>query len=150
FLVNIDASMTGNFTDVTFDGQSAILGRKRKASPGPLSASNAWIGQNPDTGFLALAPWILPDPGIGSPALGLADRRTALAADGAKLLPGSGVPCGGSLVLGACENGYREAVIFADVDLPTGATTAPVDPVRAPAPRFEASVRVSGEEAVPA
>jgi hypothetical protein len=31
----------------------------------------------------------------------LADRRAALVADGVKLLPGSGVDCGGPLVVGA-------------------------------------------------
>ena len=146
FRVNVNASMTGNFIDVTFDGQTAILGRKQKASPGPLGPTNAWVGQNPDTGFLVLAPWILPDPGIATPALTLAERRTLLAADGAKLLPGSGVPCGGSLVMGACENGYREAIVFADVD---PATPPPVDPVRAAPPRFGASVRVNPTEPTP-
>src|SRR6266478_5462154 len=58
WLANVDASMTGNFFDVTFDGQSAVLGRKRKTSPGPLGPSNSWIGQNPDTGFRIVAPWI--------------------------------------------------------------------------------------------
>jgi hypothetical protein len=149
FLVNVNASMTGNFFDITFDGQSAVLGRKTKASPGPLAAGNAWVGQNPDTGFLALAPWILPDPGIADPSLGLAARRDLLAADGAKLLPGSGVPCADSLALGACENGYREAIVWADVDLPEGPVTAPVDPVRALPPAFSAAVRVSGAELVP-
>jgi predicted amidohydrolase len=149
FLVNVNASMTGNFFDITFDGQSAVLGRKRKASPGPLGPGNAWVGQNPDTGFLAVAPWILPDPGIGDPGLGLAARRALLAADGAKLLPGSGVPCADSLALGACENGYREAVVWADVELPDGAVTAAVDPVRALPPRFSEAVRVSGAEPVP-
>jgi hypothetical protein len=143
FLLNVDASMTGNFFDVTFDGQSAIIGRKRKVSPGPLGPENAWIGQNPDTGFLALAPWIEPDPGLGNPGLSLAMRRSMLAADGAKLLPGSGVPCADSLALGACENGYREAVVWADVDLPTGPASVPVDPTRTPPPHFAPSVRVS-------
>src|SRR5262245_222520 len=41
-VVNVNASMTGNFFDVTFDGQSAIIGRKRKIGTGPLSAANAW------------------------------------------------------------------------------------------------------------
>jgi len=150
WVANVDASITGNlFDDVTFDGQSAVLGRKQKTSPGPLGPNNAWIGQNPDTGFRTLAPWIAPDPGIANPALTRAERRAMLAADGAKLLPGSGVACGGSLDAGACENGYREAVVFADIDVPTGATTAPVDPVRAPPPRFEAAVRASGDEPVP-
>ncbi|HLY38320.1 MAG TPA: hypothetical protein VKU61_09810 [Candidatus Binatia bacterium] len=144
FVANVDASMTGNFFDVTFDGQSAILRRRRKADPGPLSATNAWIGQNPDAGFVTIGPWIEPDPGLANPALTLAARRTALATDGATLLPGSGVACGGSLVVGACENGYREAIVYADLDLPDGAVTAPVDPVRAAPPRFGASVRVGG------
>jgi hypothetical protein len=89
FLVNVNASMTGNFFDVTFDGQSAVIGRATKGDPGPLSAANAWIGQNPGGGFLALAPWIVPDPGIANPQLGLAARRAALAAEGSKLLPGA-------------------------------------------------------------
>jgi predicted amidohydrolase len=143
FVVNVDASMTGNFFDVTFDGQSAIIGRRGKVDPGPLGAENAWVGQNPDAGFRAVAPWIVPDPGIANPALGLAPRRAALAADGAKLLPGSGVPCADSLAPGACENGYREAIVFTDIDVPAGAVTAAVDPVRASPPHFGASVRVT-------
>src|SRR5437867_1715318 len=139
FLVNVNASMTANLFDITFDGQSAVLGRKQKASPRPLGPQNAWIGQNPYTGLRLIPAWIEPDPGIASPALTLAERRMLLAADGAKLLPGSGVPCGGSLVVGACENGYREAVVWTDVTLPDGPTTAPVDPVRAPPPRFSPS-----------
>ena len=50
--VNVDASLTGNFFDTFFDGQSAIIGRKRKAPAGPLGPQNAWIGQNPETAFL--------------------------------------------------------------------------------------------------
>src|SRR5207245_10256092 len=46
WVANVDASMTGNFFDVTFDGQSAVLGRKRKTSPGLLGPGNACIGQN--------------------------------------------------------------------------------------------------------
>src|SRR5436309_1057845 len=134
FLLNVDASMTGNFLDVTFDGQSAIIGRKRKIDPGPLGPANAWIGQNPDTGFRAMAPWIEPDPGIATAALGLAARRMLLATDGATLLPGSGIPCPDSLTAGACENGYREAIVWADVDLPDGPVTAAVDSVRASPP----------------
>src|SRR5437879_1613974 len=102
-----------------------------------------------DTGFRIVAPWIEPDPGIAHPALTLAERRAMLAADGARLLPGSGVACGGSLAVGVCENGYREAVVFADVDLPAGGTTAPVDPTLAPPPRFSAAVRVSGAQPPP-
>jgi hypothetical protein len=148
FLHNINSSMTGNFYDVTFDGQSSIHNRKTKTDPGSLSGKNAWIGQNPDTGFLAVAPWIKPDPGIADPSLSLAARRSALAADGAKLLPGSGVPCADSLAVGACENGYREAIVWEDVTLPDGVADAPVDPVREPT-RFVRSTRVSGSESTP-
>jgi predicted amidohydrolase len=150
FLFNVNASLTGNFfADVTFDGQTAILERKEKASPGPLSADNAWIGQNPDTGFRLMAPWIIPDPGITNPGMSLADRRTALAASGANLLPNSGVPCPGPLDYGSCEDGYREALVYSDVVVPDDAVTAPVDPVRAPPPAFEAALRVSGIEGPP-
>jgi hypothetical protein len=150
FLVNVNSSMTGNFADVTFDGQSALLQRKRKADPGSLSDRNAWIGQNPDTGFAAIAPWIEPDPGIADPGLTLAQRRAQLAADGAKLLPGSGVPCSDSLAVGACENGYREAVVWGDVVLPDGPVTAAVDTEREKPVRFDRSVQVSDDDSEPA
>ena len=71
---NVDASLTGNFFDITFDGQSTIIGRRTKGDPGPLGPENAWIGQNPDTGFRAIGPWIAPDPGIADPSLTLAER----------------------------------------------------------------------------
>ncbi len=49
-------ALTGNMIDVTFDGQSAVIGKRTTSSPGPLSPTNAWIGQNPDAGFLTIAP----------------------------------------------------------------------------------------------
>ena len=72
FLYNAAPSMTGNLFEITFDGQSAIVAKRRKERVGPLSVQDAWIGQNPDSGFLSIAPWILDDPGIGNPQLGLA------------------------------------------------------------------------------
>ncbi|HWP64994.1 MAG TPA: hypothetical protein VNO26_03660 [Candidatus Limnocylindria bacterium] len=149
WLVNVNASMTGNLFDITFDGQSALIGRRQKAPVGPLGPDNAWIGQDPENAFLALAPWIIPDPGIADGSLTLAMRRAALVASGTALRPGSGIPCPDPLAWGACENGYREAVVFADVELPDapGATTP--DPVRAAPPAFEAAVRVNPSEAVP-
>jgi hypothetical protein len=149
WVVNIDPSVTGNLFEITFDGQTSILGRKRKVDPGPLAQHNAWIGQNPDTAFLAVGPWIVPDPGIADPSLSLAARRSALVADGQRLLPGSGVPCSGPLVPGACENGYRESVVWADVDVPTGAVTSAPDPTRAAPPAFRSAVRASGPEPTP-
>ena len=141
---NIDASLTGNFFDTTFDGQSAILGRHAKRDPGPLDGQNAWIGQNPDTGFRTIAPWIEPDPGIADPSLTLAQRRQQLAAAGVKLLIGP--PCADSLAVGQCRNGYRESIVWHDVSVPSGPVTARPDPVRQAPPVFSRSARVSGKE----
>jgi hypothetical protein len=129
FQYNVDPSMTGNLLEITFDGQTSILGRQQKSDPGPLDGENGWIGQNPQTGFLAVAPWIMDDPGIASPGMTLADRRSALATEGAKLLPSSGVTCPDPLAYGACKNGYREAVVWTDVDVPDG-----IDVLKAPDP----------------
>ena len=90
---NVDASLTGNFFDITFDGQSTIIGRRTKGDPGPLGPENAWIGQNPDTGFRTIGPWIVPDPGIADPSLTLrrappAARRRRREAPDRAALPG--------------------------------------------------------------
>jgi hypothetical protein len=142
FSFNVDASMTGNFVNATFDGQSAIIGRKRKGPAEPLGPGNAWIGQNPDTGFLRIAPWIEPDPGLADPSLTLAQRRAKLATDGAKLR--AGAPCGDALALGACGNGYRESIIWADLKLPGADGRGPVDRTRVKPPNFSRSIDVSG------
>ena len=149
WVANLNASITGNLFDITFDGQTAVIGRRHKGPTGPLTASNAWIGQNPDTGFRAVVPWMAADPGITTPSLSLAARRAALAGDGALLLPGSGVPCADPLFVGPCDNGYREGIAWADVDVPTSALTGSVDPVREAPPAFEAAIKVSGAEPTP-
>ncbi len=124
FLWNVAPSMTGNLFEVTFDGQSAILEKRRdKRRPARRTAQNGWLGQPADTGFLAIAPWILPDPaapGSADDGRSLAERRRSLVASGVKLLPDSGVPCADSLAWGACEAGYREWILVADLSLPTG------------------------------
>jgi hypothetical protein len=109
-LFNATSCLLGNLFDVTFDGQGAVIGSRRKAAP----AQHAWIGQDPDAAFVAVAPWIAPDPG-GSD---LAARRAALVASGLPLLPGSGVACDPPLGPGACEDGYRESILRADLELP--------------------------------
>jgi hypothetical protein len=136
--------MTGNFVSAAFDGQSAIIGRKRKAPPGPLGPDNAFIGQNPDTGFIHLAPWIEPDPGIANQSLTLGQRRALLAADGSKLL--SGAPCASEFTVGACQNGYRESVIWSDLSLPDARTPGAIDPTRTKPPSFSWNVPVSDRE----
>ena len=144
FVVNIDPSMTGNLFDITFDGQTSILGKKTKTDPGPLSATNAWIGQNPDTGFLRVAPWVIDDPGIATPALTLAARRTQLAATGAALLPTAPTLCPDDLAVGACRNGYREAIIHTDVELPDGPRVlVPPDPGPRIPTAFGSNLRVN-------
>jgi hypothetical protein len=144
FVVNVAPSLTGNLFDITFDGQSTIVGKKTKASPGPLSPANAWIGQNPDTGFLSVGPWVVDDPGIVTPALTLAQRRSQLVTTGTALLPGSAIPCPTDLTPGACENGYRESVVRSDVELPDGAEVlvAPDPGPRVPT-AFGTNVRVN-------
>lgn len=135
FAFNVAPSMTGNLFDVTFDGQSAILAKRRdKRAPLRRTPDNAFIGQVADAGFVRVAPWIVPDPPpAGTPPQSLAERRLELAEAGVNLLPGSGVPCPDSLAVGSCENGYRESVIFADLDLPPGPSAGvgvPVEPDR--------------------
>ena len=136
FLYNLAPSLTGNLFDVTFDGQSAILVKRRSKGPaGAHAADDSFIGQLADRGFVRVAPWIVSDPPPGASPQTLAERRATLASYGARLLPGSGVPCADSLAVGACENGYREAVIFADLDVPSspapgGGASVPPDPTR--------------------
>jgi hypothetical protein len=151
WVVNVDPDLTGNLFEITFDGQTSIIGRKQKADPGPLDGGNAWIGQNADTALRAVAPWIVPDPGIANPSMTLAARRAALVDAGGWLRPGlaNPVPCPTPLSVGACENGYREAVVWADIDVPTGATTSAPDLARDIPPAFGAAVRASGPEDVP-
>ena len=120
FLYNVAPCMTGNLIDVTFDGQSSVIGKRRKGASPSLGPQTAWIGQNPDSGFVSIAPWIMDDPGIGDATLTLAERRGVLAAAGAHLLPGATPKCVSTTDFGACEGGYRESVIRADVELPDG------------------------------
>ena len=147
FLYNVAPALTGNLFDITFDGQSAILGKAAKGPLGPLDGTNAWIGQNPTRGFLAVAPWIVPDPGIADPLLTLAQRRAALVADGQALLPGSGVACPDPLAWGSCENGYRESVLWADLDLPDGLDVLTTPDTTPPAATsYGLSVQVNDED----
>jgi hypothetical protein len=149
WVTNIDPDLTGNLFEITFDGQTSIIGRKQKLDPGPLSETNAWIGQNPDTALRAVAPWIDPDPGIANPGMTLAARRAALVDDGVLLRPDSSTPCPTPLSVGACRNGYRESVVWADVDVPTTATSTAPDLTRELPPVFGAAARASGPESTP-
>jgi len=120
FLFNLTPCLVGNLFDVTFDGQGAIIGKRRKPVAAELAVPNGWIGQNSDGGFVTVAPWIVDDPIVSQPTLGLARRRAALVQSGVALLPGSGVHCASPNGFGACEDGYRESVLQADLALPDG------------------------------
>ena len=124
YVYNVAPSMTGNLAEVTFDGQSSIVGKRRKGPVPPLTSQTAWIGQNPDSGFRSIAPWIVADPGIADPTLRVAERRMQLADAGAHLLPATSPTCAEATAFGACQNGYREAVIHADLQLPDGPDVA--------------------------
>ncbi len=149
-LYNVVPSLTGNLSDITFDGQSAIIGKRTTADPGPLSPTNAWIGQNPDAGFLAIAPWVVDDPGIVDPAMSLADRRTQLKATGDQLLPTAPTLCASTLDVGACRDGYRESIVFHDVEMPDGERVlSPPDPGPRVPTAFGANVQVNAPDGTP-
>lgn len=148
FLYNVTPSMTGNLAEVTFDGQSAVIGKRRKGAAVALDPQTAWIGQNADSGFRSIAPWILDDPGITDAYLSLTQRRDLLVDAGVHLLPGKTPPCTSPTVSGTCENGYRESVIYADVQLPDGPQVVVPPDLNARAPTaFGAAIQVSAGDA---
>jgi predicted amidohydrolase len=109
---NVCAMQTGNFFDVTFDGQSSIT-RQSARAPDPARNFVGNVGffhtvtGQPLTGdILAVAPWVVDDPVARQPDLPLAERRARLHAVGAQLLPGQ--PRAGQ---------FREVAIAADIVL---------------------------------
>jgi predicted amidohydrolase len=106
---NVCAMQTGNFFDTPFDGQSSIT--TREAAPSKPGAAFVGVDALTDTqtgeplvgGFLAVAPWVVPDPVTAEPGLPLDARRARLATV-ARLLLSSG----------ARANQYRESAIWAD------------------------------------
>src|SRR5579859_6815867 len=104
--VNICPMQVGNFFDITFDGQSTIS-MKSDTEPDPTcnfvgnDGFRHTISGKPMKGkFLAMAPWVVDDPGRANPALSLAERRAALEQVAKQLLPGA-----------VRANQYRESVI---------------------------------------
>jgi predicted amidohydrolase len=101
---------TGNFFDIVFDGQSTITARAETPPERPRALIGVDDYVSVATGeplvgrFLAVAPWVAPDPAEEEPALSLEERRARLTAVGHELLPG-----------GPRANAYRESVIWADV-----------------------------------
>jgi len=150
-LFNVTPAMTGNLIDIPFDGQSAVIGKRTTVPPGPLSPTNAWIGQNPDRGFLTIAPWVIDDPGIANPVLSLADRRTQLKVVGDELGPAAPTLCPTTLTVGACRGGYRESIVFTDIEMPDGerVLTPPDLAPRVPT-AFGTNMQVNASESTPA
>ncbi len=149
-LYNVTPALVGNLIDVTFDGQSSVLEKRTASPPGPLSPENAWVGQNPDGGFLAIAPWVVDDPGIANPTLTRAQRRAQLTATGDLLKPQSPVLCPSTLSVGACRGGYREGIVFVDVDMPGNRVLTPSDPGPRMPTAFGTNVQVNAAEGTPA
>lgn len=113
---NICAMQTGNFFDIVFDGQSSITSRGDTSSAiahtsdfgrhfvGVDDFTHTVSGTRFDGVFLAVAPWIVADPGVAEPDLSLAERRERLRAVGDELLPG-----------GRRAGQYHESVIWTDL-----------------------------------
>ena len=109
---NVCAMQTGNFFDVTFDGQSTIT-RKGEDIPNAVDnfVGNAGFihtvtGEAMRGQLLAVAPWVMDDPIIRDPTRSLAARRADLHAVGQQLLPG-----------GLRAGQFREVAIAADITL---------------------------------
>jgi hypothetical protein len=149
-LYNVMPTLVGNLLDVTFDGQSTVIGKRTNLAPGPLTATNAWVGQNPDSGFVTMSPWVIDDPALATPGLTLAQRRAQLTAVGDELLPDADTPCATTLTVGACSGGYREGIVWTDVELPDGAVLSPPDPGPRVPTAFGTSVQVNALEPAPA
>jgi predicted amidohydrolase len=98
FRYNVTPCIKGNLLSLPFDCQSHIVKDGRGGDP-LLSL----IGQVPVQGWLAIEPWVVPEP-EGT----LENRRAALRDRGTRMLPGSG---------DALEDAYANRVIVADLDL---------------------------------
>jgi predicted amidohydrolase len=99
--------LTGNLFDMTFDGQSIIIG-----DPIPGQIAPGYVGQPDDGGVLAVARWVSSDPIEEDPSATLDVRRAKLRTTGLSLLPG-----------GSRANQYIETAIAADVGAPLPITS---------------------------
>lgn len=99
--------LAGNFFDLVFDGQSAIVVDAHEA-PTP----RAYIGREPEPGFSTMAPWVVADDG----ALSRDERMARLREVGESLRSG-----------GSLGGAYVETVVAAEWGEPE---SAPITPVR--------------------
>ena len=117
---NICAMQTGNFFDLPFDGQSSITARYWGSNVTPTLTfigvddhRHTVTGESLIGSFVALAPWVTPDPIAGNPALTLPERRERLHETARSLLPNH-----------ANANAYRESVVWADLPIRSSALAA--------------------------
>lgn len=103
---NICAMQTGPLFDIIFDGQSSVTARDAPPPSGPGGryvavdeCRHSHTGERFQGGFLALAPWVAPDPVVAEPWLTLEQRRARLA----------------TIARGLRPEDYRESVIWADL-----------------------------------
>lgn len=98
---NVTPMLTGNFGDMTFDGQPLIAVETPGGIPGLCN-----LGQRPEPGWAAIGRWNATE----EPAQELCGehRREEFAERGEAMRPGSG---------DEHENAYAEDVVFADLDL---------------------------------
>ncbi len=110
FQYNINPMMTGNLFNVPFDGQSSIVAKVRSEE-----SLKGYIGQEPDGGFQAMAPWVMTEPS----SMPLCQRRKAFVKRSQLLAPGSGSPI---------ENHYQATVLSLKTSLqpnPSGSVFVP-------------------------
>lgn len=125
--VNVTPMLTGNFGDLTFDGQPLIAIKAPAGRP-----DGCLLGQRPEPGWAAVGTWAHY---TDSPTTFCDPARRAEFRDVAqKLTPGSG---------DRLENAYAEDVVFADIRLP--ARPAPASRVSRGA--FTDSVPIPGDAA---
>lgn len=99
--------LSQNLFELVFDCQSSVLAGPERG---------AWIGQDEDVGFAAVAPWFASDDGAGT----LEERRARIVAEGTRLLPG-----------GDADDAYPAGSASLDLDLshipraPSAAAIAP-------------------------
>ena len=110
---NICPMQVGNFFDIAFDGQSSIT-LKSDLEPDPqcnFVGNDGFVhtqtGKPLKGEMLAISPWVIDDPIKKKPDMPLAERRKILEQTARQLLPG-----------GSQANQYKEAAIWADVEVP--------------------------------
>ncbi len=93
FRASVLPCLSQNLFELVFDCQSSVIAGR---------APGAWIGQDADAGFAAVAPWVVADDGVGT----LEERRARLIAEGMRLVPG-----------GDREDAYPAGSASLDLDL---------------------------------